>query len=228
MRRAATWASLVLIVGALAAGHATVNSLQMPIEGQDTHARPAGQIVGGETVGQTFLARYNHLDRIDVFLGTFARPNTQEVIFHLQTAPDASDDIFRLSFNASEVEDYAYRSFTFPPIPDSAGRTFYFYLESPTSVEGDAITVWMQPRDLYPQGEMYRNGTPVGGDLCFLAHYQGSYWDKATALLDRLTENKPSIWGKKWLYVLLGLTTVGSAVWLLYQTAALLFEDKAS
>jgi len=226
MRHATTLICIALAMGVLAVGHATVSDLQMPIESQDTHAEPVGQIVGGETVGQTFLARYNHLQRIDVFMATYARPNTHEVIFHLKTDPGAPDDIFRLSFNAREVEDYAYRSFTFPPIPDSAGRTFCFYVESPSSVEGDAITVWMQPQDLYPRGTMFRNGTPAGGDLRFQAYYQGSYRDKMKALLDRLVENKPSIWGEKWFYVLLVTMTASSAAWLLYQTAELLFEGK--
>lgn len=228
MHREVVFIWLALGLGLVIVACSALERVEMPIEGQDTHVEPAGQIVGGETVGQTFLARYNHLHRIDVFMSTYARANTHEVIFHLKTGPDAPDDILSLSFNASRVEDYAYRSFTFPPIPDSAGQTFYFYIESPSSVEGDAVTAWIQPQDLYPQGTLFRNGAPAGGDLHFQAHYQGSYWDKATALLNRLVENKPSIWGEKWFYVLLATLTVSGAAWLLYQTAGLLLEYTAN
>lgn len=217
---------LALALGLAIVAYSALAQIEMPIEGQDTHVESVGQIVGGKMVGQTFLARYNHLQRIDVFMGTYARPNTHDAILHLKTAPDAPDDIFCLPFNASEVEDYTYRSFTFPPIPNSAGQTFYFYIESPSSVEGNAITVWMQPRDLYLQGKMYRNGTPAGGDLRFQIYYQGPYRDRATALLDRLVENKPSIWGEKWFYVLLATMTVVGAAILLHQTTLLLFEGK--
>lgn len=225
MRREMVFTWVALALGLVIVAYSALNQIQMPIETQDTHTESVGQIVSGETVGQTFLARYNHLHRIDIFMGTYARPNTREVIFHLKTAPDAPDDVLTLPFNASEVEDYAYRSFTFSPIPDSAGRTFYFCVESPSSVEGDAITIWMQPRDLYLQGMMFRNGVPAGGDLHFQAYYQGSYRDKATALLDRLVEKKPSIWGERWLYILLAMVTIGGAAWLLSQTTRLFFEE---
>lgn len=226
MRREIVFMWLALALGLLIVTYSALDQIQMPIEGQDTHTELVGQIVGGETVGQTLLARYNHLHRIDVFMGNYARPNAQQVIFHLKTDPAAPDDIFRLSFNANEVQDYAYRSFVFPPIPGSAGQEFYFYIESPSSVEGDAITLWMQVRDLYPPGMMFRNGVPVGGDVRFQAYYRGSYLDKVAALLDRLVENKPSIWGKKWFYILLMIITVGVVFRFLFQTATLLFATE--
>jgi len=226
MRHANILVRMALALGLLAIGYMTVKDIQMPIEGQDTHTGPVGQIVNEKTVGQTFLARYNHLHRIDLFMGTYARTNTHEVLFHLKTDPEASNEIFTLSFNASQVQDAAYRSFTFPPIPNSAGRTFYFYLESPASYKGNAITLWMQAQDLYPQGRMFRNGTPQTADLRFQAFYQASYQDRMVALLDRLVENKPSIWGEKWFYLLLAVLTLVSAAWLLAQSARLLTEDK--
>jgi hypothetical protein len=226
MRREIISIWLALTLGLAIVAYSALEQTQMPVEGQNTHTDPVGQIVGGETVGQTFLARYNHLHRIDLFMSTYARPNTHEMIFHLKATPDDDADILTLSLNADQVKDYAYHSFTFPPIPNSAGRTFYFYLESPTSIEGDAITAWMQPWDLYPQGTMFRNDTPAGGDLRFQAYYQGSYRDKVTALLDRLVENKPSIWGDKRLYILLAVMTVGGAGWLLCQTTRQLWEGE--
>ena len=150
MRREMIFIWLALALGLAVVAYSTLNQIQMPIEGQDTHTDLVGQIIGRETVGQTFLSRYNHLHRIDIFMATYARPNTREVTFYLKTAPEAPDDIFALSFNASDVEDYDYHSITFPPIQDSAGQTFFFYIESPSSVEGDAVSIWMQPRDLYP------------------------------------------------------------------------------
>jgi hypothetical protein len=226
MRREIVFIWLALALGVAVVVYSALAQIQMPVEGQDTHSELVGQLVGGETAGQTFLARYNHLYRIDLFMSTYARPNTQPIVFHLKKAPDAPDEIFQLSFNAGEVKDYAYHSFTFPPVPDSAGQTYYFYLESPSSVEGDALSIWLQPHDLYPQGTMFRNGVPAIGDLRFQAYYQGSYKDKVAALLDRLVANKPSIWGEKWLYILLGTATAGMTIYFLFQTARTLFEDE--
>ncbi len=61
-----------------------------------------------------------------------------------------------------------------------------------------------------------------------MVYYRGSYRDKVAALLDRLVENKPSIWGDKRLYVLLAVMTVGGVGWLLGQTAKSFLGDEKS
>lgn len=208
MRREVTWAWLAFIVGLVVVGYSALDQIEMPIEGQDTHIEPVGQLVGQKTVGQTFVARYDHLERIDLFLGTYDRPNTEAVIFNLRAAPDAPEDIFTTTFQADTVEDFAYRTFTFPPLSDSAGRSYYFFLESPSSVDGNAISLWKQTEDLYAPGQMVLNGVPQTGDLQFQAHYRPTARNKLAALLDRLTENKPSIWGDERFYVLLAVTLV--------------------
>jgi hypothetical protein len=227
MRREIVVLWLALALGLAVTVYAALGQVQMPVEGQDSHSELTGQLVGNETIGQSFLARYNHLYRVDLFMGAYARPNTHDVIWHLKAAPDAVEDAATGIFNAAQVADYAYHAITFAPLPDSAGRTFYLYLESPASVEGDAIGVWMQPWDLYPAGARWRNGAPAAGDLRFLAYYKGSYRDKAAALLDRLVENKPSFWGDKRLYALLAAMTLGGAAWLLYRTASLFWGEEA-
>ncbi|MFZ5916642.1 MAG: hypothetical protein ACOYZ7_06905 [Chloroflexota bacterium] len=226
MRREIVLVWLVLAAGLIVVGYSTLERITMPVDGQPTHPEPVGQLMGSETVGQTFLSRYDGLNRIDVFLGAYARPNTQDVIFYLKTAPDAPADILTVAVNASAVQDYAYHAFTFPPIPDSAGQSYFFYLTSPSSESGDAITTWKQTTDLYPEGHMVQNGLIQVGDLDFQVHYQPTVLNRLVALLDRLAQDKPSIWGDKRLYVVLLGWVIGSAIWLLTRTAQEFLEDE--
>lgn len=128
-----------------------------------------GEIYGSIQQGQTFVATAANLQQVDLLLATYARTNHQEVIFHLKTRPDTPEELVRISIPASQIVDNQWASFTFTPIKDSAGRSFYFYLESPSSRHGDAITIWSTKGDNYPIGQRYLNGKPVEGDLAFRA-----------------------------------------------------------
>ncbi len=166
---------------------------------------PAGEIRGPITIGQTFAAPNNGLYRIDVMMATYARQNTQDVIFHLRQSPEEEVDLAQIVINASEIEDNTLRPFIFDPIPYSAGRSYYFFFESPLSVSGDAVTVWGHFEDQYPNGQGFRNHQHSAGDLTFLSYYRPGLLEKADILLDRLAENKPLFWGDKRFYALLGL-----------------------
>jgi len=166
---------------------------------------PAGEIRGPITIGQTFTAPYNGLYHIDVMMATYARQNTQDVIFHLRQSPEEEVDLVEIVVNASEIEDNTFRPFTFDPIRDSAGRSYYFFFESPLSVPGDAVTIWGCFADKYPNGQGVRNHRPGAGDLTFLTHYRPGLLEKAGILLDRLAEKKPLFWGDRRFYAVLGL-----------------------
>jgi hypothetical protein len=45
------------------------------------------------------------------------------------------------------------------------------------------------------------NGSPTERDLTFVAHYRPGLWETTNVVLDRLVENKPSIWGDQCLYL---------------------------
>jgi len=134
---------------------------------QGQHREPAGEIWGPHTVGQTFTATTSGLYRIDVFLATYARRNTGEVVFHLRRRPDDQADLVTIPFDAANVADNAYRSFTFPPLQDSAGQRYYFFFEAPHAQPGNAITVWYNPTDAYGGGTALLDGVPQPGDLHF-------------------------------------------------------------
>ncbi len=146
---------------------------EIPDAVQSRFSQPVGEIHGSRTVGQTFVAHENGLSRVDVLLATYARKNTHPVIFHLKESPGAADDIATITFSAARVKDNAFHQFKFAPIPDSKGKSYFFALESPQSVPGDAITIWHEPEDVYDEGAMYVNGQPTNGDLAFRTYYGG-------------------------------------------------------
>jgi len=133
--------------------------------------KPVGELVRGRTVGQTFVAREANLYRIDVLLATYARLNTRDVIFHLRDHPSSDQDIATVRVNGLWIRDNEYHSFTFSPLPESKGKSYYFCLESPESVEGDAITIWSYLRSIDQRAVRYENGRPVSAQLIFKAYY---------------------------------------------------------
>jgi len=144
---------------------------ELPDVTQSQHSQPVGEIYGSRTVGQTFVSRVDGLNRVDVLLATYARRNTHPVTFHLRSNPSSQSDIATLTIEAETVKDNTYRAFRFPPLTNSKGSPYYFFLESPSSTPGDAITIWHSPNDTYADGQVYIKGEPRDGDLAFKTYY---------------------------------------------------------
>jgi hypothetical protein len=142
---------------------------------QQISNQPVGEIMGETTVGQTFYSISPNLNSIDVDLATYGRVNTKDVLFHLKESPESKNDIATLSINAQKISNNAYYTFKFSTIEDSANKSYYFYLESPNSIPGNAITIWSSKDDVYPQGEKYINSKPAPGDLAFKVYYESVY-----------------------------------------------------
>lgn len=154
-----------------------------PVLSQEIAGVAGGEIYGPIAIGQSFICPRNGLYRIDIFLATYNRRNDRDLVFHLGHAP-GGDDLVTIRFNASEVEDNAFFPFTFPPIPDSRGQNFYFFLESPDSEPGNAITVWGVTENVYPEGRSYRNHRRAGGEVAFRIYAKGySLWDRVSGFL---------------------------------------------
>lgn len=133
------------------------------------------ELAVGKAFGQSFVCTRDNLYRIDLGTATYARVNSAPVIFHIQGNPQASADIISVTIPGPEIQNERLTSITFPPLSNSQGQSYYFYIESPEAVRGDAITVYANEHDQYPDGTAYRNGQPVAGDLVFTAYSQETY-----------------------------------------------------
>jgi hypothetical protein len=172
---------------------------------QPEMSRPVGELVGGATVAQSFTAEYGGLTEVAVRLGTYERENEGELVFRLD-GPQVTGTITR-SVVMAELEDNAYEAFEFPRIRDSAGQGFTFTLESPGAEAGEAVTVWGMEEDVYPDGEATLRGLYQGkevADLTFRLTYEPPLFARMDLFVERLAAGKPSLWGDRGLYVVLG------------------------
>ena len=137
----------------------------------DAPVQVLGELTGKRCIGQSFVVQRDDLHRVDVLVSTYGRRNTRDVVFHLRESPSTNDDLATVRLNASMLADCAYARFVFQPQSGSRGKTFYFCLESPESVPGDAITLWAYHRADLLDAKVYRNGRPRGGQLVFGTFY---------------------------------------------------------
>jgi glycosyltransferase involved in cell wall biosynthesis len=133
--------------------------------------RKIGEITGRRCVGQSFVAQRDDLHRIDVLMSTQGRRNTRDVIFHLRESPTAREDLAQVRINASLLSNDSYARFVFEPQSASRGKTFYFCIESPESVPGDAIALWAYRQVDLPNTTLCHNGRVMDGQLIFGTFY---------------------------------------------------------
>jgi flagellar biosynthesis protein FliQ len=136
---------------------------------------PAGEITADHTVGQTFIARHDGLNGIEVLLATYARLNSEPVVFHLRLSPESTSDLRTMTISASDMADNDYYLFAFDPVRDSNGQQFYYFLNSPTSTSGNAITAWLGSWDSYQDGSAYIAGRPEEAQTVFRLHYASGW-----------------------------------------------------
>lgn len=133
------------------------------VDGQMRVALP--ELVAGHSHGQRFLCPHNGLSGIVVAPTTFKRKNTSRVVLHIRTNPGASADIHSVNLPAHELKEAQPLAFRFPPIPDSAGRWFYFVIDSPDGVAGDAVSLYAASYAEDLQAQRYEDGLPSDGAL---------------------------------------------------------------
>ena len=125
-------------------------------EQQEEHALNSGELTGSNAIGQTIVARKNNLSGIGVIIATYSgRDNTHPVILHLRDSVSAGNDIRTISASPTTFGDNQYYNFLFPAIADSKGKTYFFLVDSPESVKGNAIAIDLNNKDTYLQGTAY-------------------------------------------------------------------------
>ena len=131
-----------------------------------------GELTGGQVYGQTFQATAPSLCRVDVLFATFGQVNTPDLIFRLKESLTSEMDLVTQTVSASLLHDNRFYPFTFDPLPDSASKQYYFSVESPDAVRGDAVGLWTHLNVPQATGTMYKNGQPVAGCLVHAVQYK--------------------------------------------------------
>lgn len=195
-------ASAVLWATALALVVKTsVDRVSAPPWGNQTGGPGVLDLMGGNRVGQQFIAPFPGLYRIDVMMDWATTETEQMVTLHLKSDPSAADDMWTSSFHAGDLENGTMYAAEFAPIRDSKGRSFYFYLESADLGPGSAPEIRYNPDATLENAGAFVNERPVAGDLQFYTHYTLRTRDKVDLLLTRLAAGRPYWLGSKSFYV---------------------------
>lgn len=207
------WGVLLMVL-CLSAG-CTVGGVDVE---QEQASGLAGELLDGQSFGQTFTLQYDGLYRIDLYTATYARENTHPVIFRVRAFPPPNEgegDWVRLELPAAQISNSGPTVITFPPLAGVAGQTLYFSIESPGSVPGDAITVYRHDKDVYTGGQMVVDGQPVSGDLAFIAYTQETFSpaDIWNDFYSRASQDKPFFTFYGALLALLLLALIVTLVW---------------
>lgn len=133
-----------------------------------------GELTPGRSFGQTFTAREDRLTAIRIFFSRFPQTFQGEAVFKLKETPEASTDLYRIPMDLSQVRG-AYYWITFSPIANSKGRSFYFEVSGSTGLSGQVPTIWVNERNIYPDGQAYIDGKPIPGDLGFATYSLSSH-----------------------------------------------------
>jgi glycosyltransferase involved in cell wall biosynthesis/SAM-dependent methyltransferase len=127
-------------------------------------------------IGQSFIASYPNLYRIDIKFATYFKRSTRNLTFCLRKGGKKGEKIASLSINASEIRDNSFYPFVFPQQFDSQGKLYYFSLESLDSTKEEAISVWCtesySPLQFGCQPvACYERGWKSRGHVIFRAYY---------------------------------------------------------
>ncbi|NJN94380.1 MAG: hypothetical protein HC875_09945 [Anaerolineales bacterium] len=161
------------------------------------------QIWGEQSIGQSFTAPRDNLNRVDIRFQTYGRQNTGEITFKLFELPaeDSPVEIYSTSFNAISLSDQRWRTFAFAPVANSAQKSYLITLQSPTSRPGNAVTVNGVEKNIYPPGSAFLNNAPVLADLTFRVCFQMDGGEKLQVLAEQMTRFRPAWWGQPAFYL---------------------------
>jgi len=149
------WSLVIILIAAGAIASQFFQVSQQYIQ-QTSYTRNTGELTRDVLVGQTFIAPADNLNSIGIMFATYTnRQNTGEIHFHLRSSIDDRQDIRSGTVKASELGDNQIYKFSFEPIRDSKGKNYFFFVASPDSAPGNAVTVDFDAADPYPLGTAY-------------------------------------------------------------------------
>ena len=161
--------------------------------------------IGGQALdGQSITLHLPGLDGFAVRPAVALPAGESRLILHLRpaAAPDGPD-LTIASTQVSAAWDGTWLRFSFPALQSPYPDQVLALIESPDA----PLFLQATRQDYYPDG-----ASTSGGDLVFEARFGGSPLARLAALPGRLAENKPGLLGWSWLYPLLLLALVISAV----------------
>jgi len=125
------------------------------------------QINKEHQLGQSFVARYDGLQGVSLFLKPIQDPSG-ELTLSIFEQRGSDHPIGSAGIQSSEIDAAGYYSFTFEPIPDSNAEDLFFELTYDGSGE---IGVGSAPGKTYLSGAQYLDGNPKNSQSAFRLNY---------------------------------------------------------
>ena len=141
--------------------YSLVSPIVTPFYGQIKSDSFFGELIKGRTFEQQFISQYDTLNKVDLYLATYARSNTSNV--SLEIVNKAGKIIGTSTVNASQLIDNSWATFTFKSLQLSKGETYTLRLISDDASNGNAITWYAYSgRNAFPMyaGTVYGPGEP--------------------------------------------------------------------
>jgi hypothetical protein len=132
------------------------------------------QLKAGNTVGQTFVARYQGLEGVVLFL----EPGQTErgtLRLHLKSGTQTGVELASASLPVQDISKASFYRFQFPALKDSQNQDYYAFLtwEDNNDSQGH-INVGSGPADAYLSGSGYQNEIPQESQLTFRLVYDSN------------------------------------------------------
>ena len=122
----------------------------------------------GKSLGQTFMARYDGLQGIAIYLRP-ELPVDGRLTLTLSDSPLGGRTISQTSLPLEKIDRKGYQRFNFPAVEKSSRQDYYLSLD----VQGDGLTrASVGPGESYLYGAAYRNGAPEDAQLAFRLVYE--------------------------------------------------------
>ena len=173
--------------------------------------QPSPDFYGPIDIGETFVATGANIRRIDLLMGTHDYKVSYPVRFELFEIGSSRTLAAASAVDASVLRNNFYNTFRFPTVRRTRGKKFLFRLLAPEATAANAMAVWMNTGDIYPDGMMMYNGALGANDLTFRVYSLRT----VASELGRITAKNPGILSSPGLFVLVVLLLEAALIWTL-------------
>lgn len=132
------------------------------------------QLTVGETIGQTFVARYQGLEGIVFFIKP-GQPGRGTLRLDLKSDPQASDELASAAIPLESIHSAGNYRFNFPALKDSQNQDYYATLSLDQDSDPQAsIAIGSGPANAYLNGSAYQSDLAQESQLAFRLAYDSS------------------------------------------------------
>ncbi|MCE9616376.1 MAG: glycosyltransferase [Lentisphaerae bacterium] len=131
-----------------------------------------GEMTAGRVIGQSFVAHFDGMHRIDVLVCTWGDVHTGDLVMHLHDVSEDDRVVAEVRVSASLMADDTYVSFCFSPQAMSRGKAYRATFETPGGASGNAVGLWAYPDVDVSEARLSVDGGTGRGQLVFGLYYQ--------------------------------------------------------